>query len=175
MSTPVQNEIIKTKEESQARTSHAIRQEMNIYRGMILNYVWTQTNWQCYERHLKSLAVYSRPLEPCDTKPDSRTQSSVLCCTEPGELMVLTVWLSDWHGSKTTDIPVAAWSAPCILAVRLCSYVIRALIGSQYRAARSGAMLSNYAVHITARASEFWSLWSLSMLDFEVPYKILLQ
>ena len=28
MSTPVQNEIIKTKEESQARTSNAIRQEM---------------------------------------------------------------------------------------------------------------------------------------------------
>ena len=28
MSTPVQNEIIKTKEESQARTSHAIIQEM---------------------------------------------------------------------------------------------------------------------------------------------------
>ena len=39
MSTPVQNEIIKTKEESQARTSHAIRQEMIVYRGMILNYV----------------------------------------------------------------------------------------------------------------------------------------
>ena len=34
MSTPVQNEIIKT-EESQAQTSHAIRQEMNVYRGMI--------------------------------------------------------------------------------------------------------------------------------------------
>ena len=39
MPTPVQNEIIKTKEESLARTSHAIRQEMNVYRGMILNYV----------------------------------------------------------------------------------------------------------------------------------------
>ena len=39
MSTPVQNEIIKTKEESQARTSHAITQEMFVYRGMILNYV----------------------------------------------------------------------------------------------------------------------------------------
>ena len=35
----VQNEIIKTKEESQERTSHAIRQEMIVYRGMILNYV----------------------------------------------------------------------------------------------------------------------------------------
>ena len=46
MSTPVQNEIIKTKEESQARTSHAIRQEMIVYREMILNYVWIQTNWQ---------------------------------------------------------------------------------------------------------------------------------
>ena len=47
MSTPVQNEIIKTKEESQAQTSHGIRQEMNVYRRMILNYVWIQTNWQC--------------------------------------------------------------------------------------------------------------------------------
>ena len=44
MSTPVQNEIVRTKEESQSRTSHAIRQEMNVYRGMILNYVLIQIN-----------------------------------------------------------------------------------------------------------------------------------
>ena len=39
MSTTVQNEIIKTKEESQVRTSHAIKQEMIAYREMILSYV----------------------------------------------------------------------------------------------------------------------------------------
>ena len=42
MSTPVQKEIIETKEEKQARTIHAIRQEMSVYRGMTLNYVWIQ-------------------------------------------------------------------------------------------------------------------------------------
>ena len=147
---------------------------MNVYRGMILNYVWIQTNWQCYERHLKGLAVYSRPQEPRDKKPDSRT--AVL-----GAVLHKTRWvdgrycLVGWLTRINDDRYPGCCVVNTLRVISATLNVIRALIGSQCRAARTGVMLSNFAVHITARASEFWSLWSLSMLDFDVPYKRLLQ
>ena len=118
-------------------------------------------------RFFRLSRLRSRPQEPRDNKPDSRTHR--------------TRWvdgrncLVGWFTRINDD----RYPGRCVVyTLRVSSatlYVIRALIGSQCRAARTGVMLSNFPVHITARASEFWSLRSLSMLDFDVPYKRLLQ
>ena len=181
MSTPVQNEIIKTKEELQARTSHAITQEMNVYRGMILNYVWNQTALWTVNSAMTVLRTTFKKFGSLFQTAGAAWQKARLANAVLGAVLHRTRWvdglncLVGWLARINDDRYPGCCVVNSLRVSRATLYVIRALIGSQCRAARTGVMLSNFAVHITTRAREFWSLWSLSTLDFDVPYKRLLQ
>ena len=62
-----------------------------------------------------------------------------------------------------------------LYVIKAILYWFLSLIGNRWRRASIGVMCSDLPEPTTARANEFWRRWSLSMLHWEVPWRILLQ